>query len=98
MTFSCPVLTTDRLILRPFTTADFGAIFEIFSDETVNTYLPWFPIRTIEEAQLLYEARYVHFYGLRYAICLKKNDLPIGYVHVETAPSFDLGYGLKKEF
>lgn len=24
--------------------------------------------------------------------------LPIGYVHVETAPSFDLGYGLKKEF
>lgn len=56
MTFFCPVLTTDRLILRPFTIADFGAIFEIFSDETVNTYLPWFPIRTIEEAQLLYEA------------------------------------------
>ena len=42
MTFSCPVLTTDRLILRPFTTADFGAIFEIFSDETVNTYLHGF--------------------------------------------------------
>lgn len=98
MTFFCPVLTTDRLILRPFTPADFGAIFEIFSDETVNTYLPWFPIRTIEEAQLLYKARYAHFDGLRYAICLKKNDLPIGYVHVDTAPSFDLGYGLKKEF
>lgn len=98
MTFFCPVLTTDRLILRPFTTADFGTIFEIFSDETVNIYLPWFPIRTIEEAQLLCKARYAHFDGLRYAICLKKNDLPIGYVHVETAPSFDLGYGLKKEF
>lgn len=54
--FFCPVLTTDRLILRPFTTADFGAIFEIFSDETVNTYLTWLPIRTIEEAQLLYKA------------------------------------------
>lgn len=33
-----------------------------------------------------------------YAVCLKKDNIPIGYVTVGEADSFDLGYGLKKEF
>ena len=31
-----------------------------------------------------------------YAICLKENNLPIGYVNINLDESHDLGYGLKK--
>ena len=34
----------------------------------------------------------------RYAICLKENDNPIGYVWLSDDESCDFGYGLKKEF
>ena len=33
-----------------------------------------------------------------YAICLKGNNIPIGYIHVSGGDSYDLGYGLRKEF
>lgn len=33
-----------------------------------------------------------------YAICLKDDNYPIGYVNVDTHDSYDLGYGLRKEF
>ena len=36
--------------------------------------------------------------GYRYAVCLKKDNIPIGYVHVSGEKSHDFGYGLKKEF
>ena len=36
--------------------------------------------------------------GYRYAICLKSDGAPIGYVNVSTDDSHDLGYGLRKEF
>ena len=36
--------------------------------------------------------------GYRYAICLKTDNLPIGYVNVSMDNSHDLGYGLRKEF
>jgi len=32
------------------------------------------------------------------AICLKEDNIPIGYVHVSDDESHDLGYGLRKEF
>lgn len=45
-----PLLETERLILRRFTPMDLDALFAIFADEEVNTYLPWFPLKTMEAA------------------------------------------------
>lgn len=38
------------------------------------------------------------FHGYAYAICLKENNTPIGYVNINLDESHDLGYGLKKEY
>ena len=34
----------------------------------------------------------------KYAVCLKSDNVPIGYVNVTMTESHDLGYGLRKEF
>ena len=44
-------IETERLILRLFTKEDINALFAIFSDKDVNTFLPMFPLRNIEEAK-----------------------------------------------
>ena len=97
-----PKLGTDRLILRKFTENDLDALFQIYSDQETNVYLPWFPLRTREEADSFFKKRYEGAYaescGYRYAICLKRDNIPIGYVNVSTDDSHDLGYGLRKEF
>ncbi|MFQ9917752.1 MAG: GNAT family N-acetyltransferase [Flavonifractor plautii] len=36
--------------------------------------------------------------GYQYAICLKEDDIPIGYIKVDLDESHDLGYGLRHEF
>lgn len=86
-----PLLETERLQLRQFTGNDIEAIFSIFGDEEVNTYLPWFPLKSMEEARDFYNKRYADAYrkpiGYQYAICLKNTPVPIGYVNVSTAPS-----------
>ena len=48
-----PELETKRLILRKFSVQDTEALFSLYSDEEVNTYLPWFPLRSLEEARTL---------------------------------------------
>ena len=53
-----PSLETERLILRKFTEQDIDALFAIYSDPEVNTYLPWFPLKTLEEARALFETKY----------------------------------------
>lgn len=97
-----PTLETERLILRKFTKDDIQAIYDIYSDQEVNRFLPWFPVKTMEEAREVFEEHYAHIYnqprGYRYAVCLKGENVPVGYVHVGTDDSFDLGYGLRKEF
>ena len=97
-----PTLETERLILRKFTEADMDAFLTIYSDKDVNTYLPWFPVNSIEEARTFFDERYQSEYrspcGYRYAICLKIDDIPIGYVNVSMEESHDLGYGLRREF
>lgn len=97
-----PILKTERLILRRFTEADLEALYRIYSDEEANEFLPWFPLKTMEDAQILYKTqfedenhqKYLHFY----AICFKEDNYPIGYVSVGTKSSYDFGYGLRKEF
>ncbi len=97
-----PALETDRLILRKFTEKDLAALLDIYRDKEVNTYLPWFPLESMADAKAFFEERYEAVYtqpcGYRYAICLKQDDIPIGYINVSTDDSHDLGYGLRKEF
>lgn len=40
-----PTIETERLILRKFTEKDIEALYEIYSDEEVNRFLPWFPLK-----------------------------------------------------
>ena len=97
-----PQLETQRLILRRFTEADREALFRIFSDGEANRFLPWFPVKSLEEALAFYKERYAPVYakaqGYAYAICRKEDNVPIGYVNGETEGARDFGYGLRKEF
>lgn len=102
MKINTPTIETERLILRKFTESDLKALYEIYSDEEANTFLPWFPLKTIEEAKVFYETHFASKYeqenAYNYAVCLKENDVPIGYVNVGAADSYDFGYGLRKKF
>jgi ribosomal-protein-alanine N-acetyltransferase len=97
-----PVIITERLILRKFCEDDLEALFLIYSDKEVNTFLPWYPVETIDAARTFFQERYVKNYmqpySYDYAICLKKDNIPIGYVKISMDDSYDLGYGLRKEF
>lgn len=97
-----PLLQTERLILRKFTEEDLETLYEIYSDVEVNRFLPWFPVRTMEEARTVFEERYASKYAqaqaYAYAVCLKRDNRPIGYVKVDMEEHHDFGYGLRKEF
>ena len=97
-----PTLETQRLLLRKFTEADLGALYEIHRDVEVNRFLPWFPLKSLDDARDFYEARYARGYRLpcayRYAICPKAENIPIGCIHVASDDSHGLGYGLRREF
>lgn len=98
-----PTLQTERLILRKFAKSDIHALFKILSDEEANIFLPWFPIKTLNEAKRIFKEKYLKKYvppkGYKWAICLKSNNIPIGYVHVSNlGDSNDFGYALRKEF
>ena len=53
-----PTLNTDRLILRKFDESDMEALLKIYGDREVNTYLPWFPLLSMEEAEIFFEEIY----------------------------------------
>ena len=97
-----PTLYTDRLLLRRFTPNDLEAFFLIFSDTAANRFLPWYPVRNRAEAKDFFEKRYAARYdkaqGCAYAICLKNDNLPIGYINIADDESHDLGYGLRSDF
>ena len=97
-----PTLKTERLILRKFTENDLEALFLILKDEEVNQFLPWYPAKNLEETQRFYEEQYASKYAqpqaYAYAICLKEDDYPIGYIKVDMEEHHDFGYGLRKEF
>ena len=97
-----PTLETGRLILRKFTEYDLEVLFLILKDEEVNRFLPWYPIKDLEETKKFYEERYASKYAqlqaYAYAICLKEDNYPIGYIKVDMEEHHDFGYGLRKEF
>ena len=95
-----PTLETERLLLRRFTEADIDALYALLRDEEVNTFLPWFPAKCVEDARRFYEERYAAVYarprGYAYAVCLKAGGGPIGYINVEMDDSYDFGYALQR--
>ena len=97
-----PELRTERLILRKFNENDIEVLFNIHGDKDVNRFLPWFPLRSVEEARDFFERNYAKVYseprGYKYAICLKSDNMPVGYINISMDDSHDLGYGLCKEF
>ena len=44
-------LETQRLILRHFEETDIKAIYKLLSDTKVNTFLPWYPLKDMDEAR-----------------------------------------------
>ena len=97
-----PQIETDRLRLRAFSEADTSDLLLVLNDKEVNTFLPWFPMETMEEARAHLRKNYLEYYAMpsayRYAICLKPDDRPIGYIQVSNERSHDFGYGLRKDF
>lgn len=95
-------INTNRLILRKFNENDFNSLFLILKDKDVNTYLPMFPLKNIEEAKQYLYQNFIEKYKLpisyHYAICLKSNNIPIGYINISDDESFDFGYALNKNF
>lgn len=98
-----PTIETERLILRRFTKDDVEAIERIFGNEKVNTFLPMFRLKNLEEAEKYLEERYLSFYeteewGYHYAICLKEDNIPFGYVDIGKSDSHDTGWGMLPEY
>lgn len=88
-------LTTDRLTLRHFTEQDMAALHLLLQDEAVNTFLPWFPMKNIEQTQAFYRARMA---GKRYCFAVCFQGAPVGYIQADEAGCHDLGYALRREF
>lgn len=97
-----PVINTARLRLRKVIETDLEALFEVFSDESVNYFLPWFKSETKEQCYQFIKEKFIDYYNqscaYRYVICLKETDVAIGYIVYSTTDSYDLGYGLAKSY
>lgn len=97
-----PQIETDRLLLRKFVEKDDEALFLILKDKKVNTFLPWFPLEDLKQAREFLQKRFLECYqkptSYHYAICLKTDNIPIGYINISDDESHDFGYGLRYEF
>lgn len=90
-------LETNRLTLRSFAERDIEALYQLLSNEEVNIFLPWFPLKSIS-ATAEFFAQHLAGKEYHFAICLKDQDFPIGYINVAEDDSHDLGYALRKEY
>lgn len=90
-------IETERLRLRKFDNNDMEALHLLLKDREVNTFLPWYPVENLEETKKFYEKRFADR-KYCFAICLKDDNCPIGYVNIDTDDSYDFGYALRKEF
>ena len=95
------MVRTERLILREFIESDAQAFFLIMSDQEANTFLPWFPLQSLEEAEAYLREKVLdkdRKSGYFCAVCLREDNVPIGYLHLSQEDSHDFGYALRKEF
>ena len=51
-------LETERLILRKFEPTDMQALYLLLSDREVNTFLPWYPVKNLEQTEEFYNKRF----------------------------------------
>src|SRR5690554_1438259 len=101
-TENTPTLTTEFLTLRKFTYDDLELLYAIFKDDDVTFFMPWYSLKSLEEAKGFFERKFRSVYGrvagYHYAICLKENNIPIGYIKANISEPYDFGYGIKKEY
>ena len=76
---------TSRLILRRWERSDLEALFQLLKDEEVNTFLPWYPVRSPEEAEAFRWQRFAEA-PYAYALCRKADDRPVGYIRAALIP------------
>ena len=63
-------LETNRLILRNFEEKDLPSLYLLLADQEVNTFLPWYPVKDMEETECFYEKRLKNK-KYCFAICLR---------------------------
>lgn len=99
---SIPILTSERLCLRPFEESDVTAFYELFLNPMVAHFVIDQPLSNIEEARQMLQKQYLATYKTancyNYAICLRSDSKPIGYVNIHQDDSYDLGYGLHPDY
>jgi [ribosomal protein S5]-alanine N-acetyltransferase len=97
------LITTERLIIRPFTVADFEAIHAVWSDPVVMGAIPSQAYdRKQSWARLLGKFRHQALHGFsKWAVAEKASGTVIGEcgVHyLEDGPDIELGYKLAPAF
>lgn len=99
------ILTTKRLLLRPWTEADAESLFEYAKDPEVGPIAGWPPHKSVEESRNVIQN--VFQGGECYAICEKENGKAIGAIELklnghtdmtERDDECELGYWLGKPF
>lgn len=98
------VLTTDRLVLRPYRSGDAPAMFRNWaSDPEVTKFLTWpthASVQTTEKVVSNWIARYADPQVFHWAITLKGNDEPIGDINVvridDAVSAAEIGYCLSR--
>ena len=85
-------LHTPRLLLRPFTPEDAGAVYALLKSEETTRFLPLFALQSPQQALEWVEA-HSRGPGLCFAVCPGGGEAA-GYVTVEPGPAWDLGYAL----
>ena len=100
-----PVLSTERLILRPVRYSDAASMFEYSQDEEVSKYVLWDPHRSVLDSyESIRDLRrlYRHGWPSSYAIALKDSDKligTIGFMWLNTEnKSAEIGYSLSKPY
>ena len=87
-------METPRLVLRHWRESDLEDFLAFAADPAVMLDSGARPATTFEEEQTFFR-RALWDSGC-YAICLRENDRPIGYLHVDDGESHDLGYALAR--
>lgn len=55
-------IVTKRLLLRKLQKEDSGFFHKLLSDQEVNRFLPWFPVKSMEETEQFLKERYLTVY------------------------------------
>ncbi len=99
------ILTTERLILRPWADSDARSLFKYASDPAVGPIAGWPPHQSLEESRAIIQSV---FNGKEaYAVCLKSDNEAIGAIELKLNGHTDmttrddeceLGYWIGKPF